>query len=140
MTQPRKLVGIAKIPMRWGDLDAYGHVNNTNYFRYMEQARVELLDALGIAIRPGALGPVIINAACTFLLPMTYPGVIEVRTHVGPPGRSSFMTHAEMRLVGADTLYAEGTAKVVWMDSASGKSVPLPAIIRAWLEGPELTA
>ena len=140
MTQPRKLVGIANIPMRWGDLDAYGHVNNTNYFRYMEQGRVELLDALGIAIRPGALGPVIINAACTFLLPMTYPGVIEVRTHVGPPGRSSFMTHAEMRLVGSDVLYAEGTAKVVWMDSGSGKSVPLPAIIRAWLEGPELTA
>lgn len=140
MTPPKKLIGITGIPMRWGDMDAYGHVNNTNYFRYMEQARVELLDQLGVVIMPGGLGPVIINTACTFLVPLTYPGVVEVRTFVGPPGRSSFMTYIELRKQGEETLYAEGTAKVVWTDTVSGKSVPLPPNIRAWVEGPGLAA
>lgn len=140
MTPPKKLIGITGIPMRWGDMDAYGHVNNTNYFRYMEQARVELLDQLGVVIMPGGLGPVIINTACTFLVPLTYPGVVEVRTFVGPPGRSSFMTYIELRKQGEETLYAEGTAKVVWTDTVSGRSVPLPPNIRDWVEGPGLAA
>jgi acyl-CoA thioester hydrolase len=63
------------MPIRWGDMDAYGHVNNTVYFRYMEQARVEWLEQhQDLPVRPGGDGPVIINASCTFLVPMTYPG------------------------------------------------------------------
>jgi acyl-CoA thioester hydrolase len=46
------------------------------------------------------------------------------------------MTFVEMRMDGDPKLYAEGTAKVVWIDFATGKSVPLPSPIRAWLEGP----
>jgi len=42
----RKLVHVERIPIRWGDMDAMGHVNNTVYFRYMEQARISWFDAL----------------------------------------------------------------------------------------------
>ena len=122
------------MPIRWGDMDAYGHVNNTVYFRYMEQARVEWIEALEVKVRPGGEGPVIINAACTFFVPMTYPGDVEVRTFVGKPGRSSVETYVEMRLIGDETLYAQGSAKVVWMDTQTGKSVPLPDHVRAVLE------
>jgi len=132
MEHYRKLVHTTSMPIRWGDMDAYGHVNNTVYFRYMEQARVEWLESLDAGVRPGADGPVIINASCTFLVPMTYPGTVEVRTYTGKPGRSSFMTHAEMRI--GDQLYAEGAAKVVWMDTRTGKSVPVPEALRAILE------
>jgi acyl-CoA thioester hydrolase len=37
------------MPIRWGDMDAFGHVNNTVYFRYMEQARISWFEQLGIA-------------------------------------------------------------------------------------------
>ena len=134
MEQHRKLIHTTQIPIRWGDMDAYGHVNNTVYFRYMEQARVEWLEGLDAEVRPGGEGPVIINASCTFLIPMTYPGTVEVRTFTGKPGRSSVMTYVEMRLVGDGQLYAEGAAKVVWMDTRTGKSAPLPEAIRAVLE------
>ncbi len=134
MEHPRKLIHTTRIPIRWGDMDAYGHVNNTVYFRFMEQARVEWLEGLEATVRPGGEGPVIINASCTFLIPMTYPGTVEVKTFVSPPGRSSVMTHVEMRIVGDDRLFAEGAAKVVWMDTRSGKSAPLPVGIRAALE------
>ena len=134
MDHKKKLIHVTKMPIRWGDMDAYGHVNNTVYFRYMEQARVEWIEAMAIPVRPGGEGPVIINASCTFLVPMTYPGTVEVRTLVGRPGRSSVQTQVEMRIVGDERLFAEGAAKVVWMDTQTGKSVPLPAHVRAALE------
>lgn len=134
MEHQKKLIHVTRIPIRWGDMDAYGHVNNTVYFRFMEQARVEWLEGLEIQVRPGGDGPVIINASCTFLVPMTYPGSVEVRTFIGHLGRSSIPTYVEMRIEGDDTLYAEGAAKVVWMNTQSGKSVPIPEHVRAALE------
>jgi len=130
MEQQRKLVNVTRIPIRWGDMDAYGHVNNTVYFRFMEQARVEWIEALQVPVRPGGAGPVIINASCTFLIPMNYPGTVEVRTYADEPGRSSVQTHVEMRIEGEDKIYAQGAAKVVWMDTQTGKSVPLPDHVR----------
>ena len=134
MEHQRKLVNVARIPIRWGDMDAYGHVNNTVYFRFMEQARVEWIEALQVPVRPGGAGPVIINASCTFLIPMNYPGMVEVRTFVGAIGRSSCQTYVEMRIEGDERIFAEGAAKVVWMDTQTGKSVPLPDHVRASLE------
>ena len=133
MDTPRNLVQTSLMPIRWGDLDAYGHVNNTIYFRYMEQIRVEYLERLGYQVRPEGSAPVIINASCTFLIPLNYPGVVEIKMYCGRPGRSSIPTHYEMRLQGEDTLYATGDAKVVWMDVSSGKSVPIPLELRAQL-------
>jgi acyl-CoA thioester hydrolase len=134
MEHPKKLIHFTKVPIRWGDMDAYGHVNNTVYFRYMEQARVEWIEELKVQVRPGGEGPVIINASCTFFIPMNYPGVVEVRTYVGAVGRSSVQTYVEMRLEGDERVYAEGAAKVVWMDTQTGKSVPLPDHVRAAIE------
>ncbi len=133
---PRRLLHTTRMPIRWGDMDAYGHVNNTVYFRYAEQARIEWLEGCGYGVGPEHEdAPVIINASCTFLVPLTYPGTVEVRTFVGHIGRSSFTSHFEMRVEGDDTLYAEGASKIVWMMPATGKSVPLPETLRRLLEG-----
>ena len=128
--KPRKLVHTSVTPIRWGDMDAYRHVNNTLYFRYMEQARVEYLESLGYSIEPKGRAPVIINASCTFLVPLAYPGTVEVLMFLGAPGRSSIPSSYEIRLQGDDTLYATGESKIVWMEVASGKSVPIPEDLR----------
>ncbi|MDR2839581.1 MAG: acyl-CoA thioesterase [Azonexus sp.] len=132
MESPHKLAHITHLPIRWGDQDAFGHVNNTVYFRYMEQARIEWIETLGLADWSGSEGPVVIHVSCTFLKPMTYPGTVEVRTSVGKPGRSSFQTYIEMRIDGE--LFAEGTSKIVWTNRQTGKSIPLPEYLRAVLE------
>jgi acyl-CoA thioester hydrolase len=132
MEHPRKLVHRVTLPIRWGDEDAMGHVNNTVYFRYMEQARIEWLESFGFRTKwTGTEGPVIVNAACTFLVPMTYPGTVECRMFCGAPGRSSVQTHYELRMVGDERLYAEGAAKLVWINPSTGKSIPLPDVMRA---------
>jgi acyl-CoA thioester hydrolase len=135
MTQ--RLVHTMRMPIRWGDMDAMGHVNNTVYFRYFETARIAWFDEIDSTPDPGGDGPVIINAHCSFLKQLKYPGDIEVRTLVGPPGRSSFeMTH-EIRVVGKDgelsAIHAQGGAKVVWVNFPAEKSVPLPAAMLAIL-------
>jgi acyl-CoA thioester hydrolase len=133
MNSQRKLLHTSLIPIRWGDMDAYGHVNNTIYFRFMEQNRVEYLEQQGYKVMPEGTAPVIINASCTFLVPLTYPGVVEIHMFCGQPGRSSIPTHYEIRLQGDDTLYASGESKIVWMEVASGKSVAIPDKLRAQL-------
>ena len=111
-------------------MDALGHVNNTVYFRYMEQTRVEWLEQLGYPINVQCEeAVVIVNASCTFLLPLTYPGQVECRMIAGQPGRSSLPTFYELRKVGEDVIYAEGAAKIVWMAPATGKSIPLPQTV-----------
>lgn len=130
----RKLVHSTRMALRWGDMDAMGHVNNTVYFRYMEQARIEWFNEVGCLPDPNGEGPVIVNAHCTFIRQLRYPGEIEVRTYVGPPGRSSFETYIEIRRVDApDVVAAEGGAKVVWVDFPKEKSAPLPDAFRAIL-------
>ena len=128
-------VQVSRIPIRWGDMDAYGHVNNAVYFRYMEQARVDLLDAVGVPIDTRTQGPVIVHTACTFLAPLNYPGEVEVRVFSGELGRSSIPTRYELRKVGEETLYARGEATIVWIDVTTGRSVPLPDVLRAALAG-----
>jgi acyl-CoA thioester hydrolase len=135
MEHKRKLIHTAVLPIRWGDMDAMNHVNNTVYFRYMEQTRIEWFERLGYNTGQNAKeGPVIVNASCTFLVPLVYPGNVEVRMFIGHPGRSSLPTHYELRLQGEEKLYATGDAKMVWINPASGRSIPLPDNMRSLAE------
>jgi acyl-CoA thioester hydrolase len=130
MTTPRVLVHTSIQAIRWGDMDAFGHVNNTNYFRYMEQARIEWLYAQAKAIDyAGNDRSVIVNASCNFLLPLVYPAEIEVLMYLGLPGRSSVNSYYE--ILAAGKRYADGAAKIVWIDRVSGRSMPLPEPIAA---------
>lgn len=132
MEHRKKLVLTTRMPIRWGDQDAMGHVNNTIYFRYMEQARIEWLEGLGYGTAVTRTeGPVIVNASCSFIIPFTYPGIVECLMYAGAPGRSSLPTYYEMRLVGDPRLFAEGAAKLVWINPSMGKSIPLPDALRA---------
>ena len=97
MTRKGKLVQTEVIPIRWRDIDAFGHVNNTVYFRDTEQARIFWFDTLGLARSGTGEGPAIINASCRFLKQLVYPGNVDVKTYVGPDGRSTFEPWIELR-------------------------------------------
>jgi len=133
----KKQVHVMRQDIRWGDMDAFGHVNNTVYFRYMETARIAFLEEVAGPTDTSSEGPVIVTAYCTFSKQLKYPGQIEVRTFVGTPGRSSIEVTHEIRLVDADgnagVVHAEGGAKVVWVNYAAEKSVPLPEGLKGLL-------
>ena len=139
MKQERRLAHVETIPIRWGDMDAMGHVNNTMYFRYMEQARIGWFDA--VAPRDSAwhsIGIVIVNTSCHYRRPITYPGAVEVKLSVGRIGRSSVATYYDLHVVGdvePDVEpHATGEATVVFIDMAQQRPVRIPDAIREKLE------
>ncbi len=133
MTEQKKLVHVERIPIRWGDMDAMGHVNNTVYFRYMEQARIGWFDAL-VPEKDAwhTTGIVIVNASCNFKRPINYPGTVEVKVFAGPPGGSSVATYYD--LIVDNTLYADGAAVVVFIDMEKQKPIRIPDDIRKRLQ------
>ena len=127
----RTLVYEIPIAIRWGDMDAMGHVNNTVYFRYMEQCRISWFGAMGILAGPDGQGPIIVNASCNFRRELVYPGTVLVRTFVGEFGRTSVETAYELvRTDDPGTVYADGAAKVVWVDFPKRRSEPWPDAVR----------
>jgi len=122
------------VPIRWGDMDAMGHVNNTLYLRYMETARIQMMGESGFPIRPTGVGFIIANVFCNFIRQLEYPGDVLVKCYVGAIGRSSFdLYHELLRTDGGDTVYANGGATMVWIDIAKQKSQPMPDELRRWL-------
>jgi acyl-CoA thioester hydrolase len=131
----KKLTHEMVIPIRWGDMDAMGHVNNTTYFRYFEIARLEWLHRVGAMPDPQGTGPVIVNAFCNFIRQAEFPGDLRARHYVANPGRSSFDTYIELeRTDQPGVLFAEGGSKTVWTDAATRKSAPLPDWLRRLVE------
>ena len=88
MTLPeeKKLVHTMVIPIRWGDMDAMGHVNNTVYFRYLETVRIDWMETIRCAPTPAGEGPVIVNAFCNFYKQLVFPGDVLAKMYVSIPG------------------------------------------------------
>jgi acyl-CoA thioester hydrolase len=122
------------IPVRWGDMDAYGHVNNANYFRYFEEARFQWMLAEGLPLKSDT-HPVVVTIGCTFMRPIFHPETLRIELSISEPGRSSFMMKYRVYVLSDLTApAADGYSKVVWVSSENGKSVPLPEHVRAWFE------
>jgi acyl-CoA thioester hydrolase len=127
----KKLVHEMHIHIRWGDMDAMGHVNNATYFRYLETVRIDWLHGLGGAPDPQGTGPVIVNAFCNFYRQVEYPGTLLARHYVANPGRSSVDTFITLeRTDQPGEVLAAGGATLVWVDFPRQKSVPLPDWLR----------
>ena len=133
--EKKKLVYQMTVQVRWGDMDAMGHVNNTVYFRYLEMIRIEWMRSVGSQPEPAGQGQVIVNAFCNFYKQLEYPGDALVKMYASDPGRTSFETWGTIeRADQPGTIYAAGGATTVWVDSQAQKSVPLPDWLRKIVE------
>jgi len=121
------------IPVRWGDMDALGHVNNIMYFRFFETVRLEWYEKLGYApLGGGVEGLVIVDSHAEYLLPVVYPADVLVRMGGHSPGKSSFISTYTITV--GDTLTTRGSAKIVWVNNREMKSRPLPGVITQLLD------
>jgi acyl-CoA thioester hydrolase len=130
--EKKKLVHEMCIPIRWGDMDAMNHVNNTIYFRYLEIARIDWMSSIGCRPDPQGEGPVIVNAFCNFYRQLEYPGEVRVKMYVSDPGRTTFESWGTMERVDQPgVIYAAGGATTIWVDFPKQKSKALPDWMRA---------
>ena len=131
IAEHKKLAHSMELDVRWGDMDAMGHVNNAVYFRYMESVRVEWMRAVGCEPSPKGQGPVIVNAFCNFYRQLEYPARLLLKLYVSDPARTTFETWTTIeRLDQPGVLAAAGGATVIWVDFPAQKAVPLPDWMR----------
>ena len=131
MSVPGNLVSTLSMPLRWGDMDAYGHANNTVYFRFFEEARITWLASLELGAENDPDGPVIIKTSATFLKELNHPATVVVATYADKAGNTSLDTYHVLSDAETGEVYAEGYAKVVWFDRKTRSSTRLPDTLRA---------
>ena len=127
-----------EVQVRWGDMDAFRHVNNIEYFRYLEEARARLFPAEGDGSSFLRRGIVIASQSLDYRKPLTYRREpVLVGLTVTAIGRSSFTLGCRVFDAGStheDTVYATGTVIVVTVDEQDGRPRPLDVDERRWLE------
>lgn len=123
---------VVELPVVWGDMDAFQHVNNVVYFRYFESARIAYSEKLGLHTyrEQTGIGPILGSVNCKFRLPLTYPDTVSVGARVIDIAEDRFtMRHAVMsRRHGK--IAAEGDGVIVIYDYRGGKKTAMPDEIK----------
>ena len=127
-----------KIPVSWGDMDAFGHVNNTLYFKYFESARIRYLEQVGIMelMSTRQIGPILAATSCQFKIPITYPNTVRSYAGVDSIGRTSFVLKYKIELLDGE-LVAEGDSIIVMHNYATGENISVPVEVVAKIEALE---
>ncbi len=121
--------------VRWRDLDAFNHVNNSSYLTYLEEARLNWLKVIPGSWYDEHAVPVMVASELNYRAPIAWPAEIMVELYCERIGRSSLSISHRIVAAGTPTTsppqqYCDGRVVLAWMDPASSKSVPLPEAIR----------
>ena len=117
------------VSLRWSDLDAFNHVNNSRYLTFLEQARIEWFETLDEPWMDDHSAPVVASATLNFKRPIAYPAQVAVELFTDKLGTSSVVIGH--RIVAADgTVHCDGHVVAVWVDRQTGKPTPLPPGVR----------
>ncbi len=123
-----------QLPVRWGDMDAFGHVSNAVFLRYLEESRARWMESVPSHWREEDIGPVVANININYRQPLHWPDEVEVSLKPLSPGRSSIKLEHEVRGMPRDgeqqSLFADAICTLVWIDKKTGEAVPLPGYIR----------
>jgi len=123
---------IYETEVRWGDMDAFNHVNNVVYFRYFECARIKYFEELGFSTNE-SVGPILAETKCRFMRPLTYPDTIKIGAKTTKLGTTSMIM--EYIVVSPKIgVAAMGEGVVVSFDYKLNSKVPLPDSVRAAIE------
>ena len=119
------------VALRWRDLDAFNHVNNSNFLTYLEEARIRWFASWQGEWVTDTTAPLLAAVQLNYRQPIPYPADVAVELFAERIGNSSVTVGH--RIVSGDgaTLYADGHVVMVWIDRASGRPVPLPEVVRA---------
>lgn len=124
------------IRVRWGDMDAFGHVNNGAFMRYLEDARILWMDAATSGWDHPDGGPVVVNINLNFLRELHYPATIRVNgTVTAASEKRLVMEHTIVDCTDEKTVYADAKVTLLWLDFNTRRSVPLPQRVLNALEG-----
>jgi len=124
---------VIEIPIAWGDMDAFQHVNNIMYFKYFESARIAYFEKLNfndLMIKTG-IGPILANTQCKFKIPLTYPDTVSVGAKVDLMENDRFLMKYLVVSHKHKNVAASGEGMLVSFNYHESKKTPIPDEIRA---------
>lgn len=124
---------VIQFPVAWGEMDAFGHVNNVHYFRYFENARIVYAAKLRLHEHKDqtGIGPIMASTQCRFRHPLTFPDTLSVGARISAMENDRFtmqylvLSHRHKRVA------AEGEAVIVMYDYRANEKTMIPDAIRS---------
>jgi acyl-CoA thioester hydrolase len=123
---------VIEIPIAWGEMDSFQHVNNVAYFRYFESARIRYSEALGLHKYKDetGIGPILGSASCKYRIPLTYPDTVSVGAKITDISGDRFTMKYAVVSHKHQKIAAEGDGVVVMYNYREGKKTAIPEEIR----------
>lgn len=123
---------VCTISVQWGEMDAYGHVNNAVFFRYFETARIAYLERCGFtqSWNEHRIGAILHSTTCRFRQALFYPDTVQVGGRATEMNSDRFTMEYHVVSLGHDVLVAEGTGVIVSFDYARREKTEIPAEVR----------
>jgi acyl-CoA thioester hydrolase len=127
---------VVELPVVWGEMDAFAHVNNVVYFRYFETARIAYCDKIGFleTIKASGVGPILASVRCDFRKPLTFPDKIFVGVMISEMSADRFLMQHRIVSEKLQKIAAEGESLIVSYDYREGRKAPIPDDVRKKIE------
>ncbi|MBM7691326.1 acyl-CoA thioester hydrolase [Peribacillus deserti] len=123
-----------EVTVRFCETDALGHINNTSYFIYLEEARIKFFESLGYSMRLKDWNFILASAKCDFMNQGYFNQILSIKTYVSKIGTKSFQIEHEITCSQTRELIAKGTAVVVFFDFEKQQSEVLPDLLKEALK------
>ena len=117
------------LPVQWGDMDAFGHVNNTLYFRYFESVRLAYFESLELMTHKH-LAPILAETNCRFRRALYYPDNIVVGTNVTEVHEHGFMMEYGIYSQDQKTVASLGFGRIVLINKETGAKTAVDETIK----------
>jgi len=117
------------IEPRWRDLDAFGHVNNSNFLTYLEEARIRWFETFDGQWVNDAIAPLLAAVQLNYRAPIDYPSTIIIELFAERIGNTSLTVGHRIRSADGSVLHADGHVVMVWIDRATGRPIALPELV-----------
>jgi len=125
-----------EIYVRFNETDAAGHVNNASYFFYFEEARIKLIEQMGLQVNGKiSMSNVILASTTCDYISQAYAGqILKLETSVSKVGNKSFTLNHLLTQAETGEVVARASATMVCFNFEEQKSEPIPQEVREILE------
>jgi acyl-CoA thioester hydrolase len=123
---------IIELPIAWGEMDAFQHVNNVVYFKYFESARISYFERLNFIefMDKTGIGPILASTQCRYKIPLTYPDRVTVGAKVETIEEERFLMKYAVVSHKHKKIAALGEGVIVTFDYQKNKKAIIPDEIR----------
>ncbi|MDP7175924.1 MAG: thioesterase family protein [SAR324 cluster bacterium] len=127
---------VVEIPVIWGDMDSFQHVNNVIYFRYFESARIQYFEAVGLMdiVKQLGVGPILGSTSCRYRTPLTYPDTVYVGAKITEMHEKRFTMEYLIVSEQYPETVAEGSGVVICYNYQKNQSTQIPEVVHHAIE------